>query len=381
MNYFIALFLAIIPYSIFIFREINNLWQVQGYFVQLCILILFSLSYIKKPLRCVNNKALGFLILAIGLNVLYFQSIALSQSGYSNSVFSFFNFICIVIFYNICVQYLNKEGIERCLKFLKYSALVMIAFSIFQKFGFAQFIKQIELPAAHHAIDNAMTGFIGHPTHYAGYLGMMMPLFFGRKRENILAVILVWILLLFYTNYSTEVSSTGLLVGLGVCSYYFYQINKRLFFTILALLLIVGVVLYQFIPKELIGKLIYSTGRVEIWSSYFEISKGSWITGRGLGFVRLQKEYFKHLHNEFFQIYLEAGIGALLATLYCVIEFFRVKVKTDKTVLQLKAIFIGFLIYSLFVYPAHLWVISTIAIFCYASIYALHKEEIDYAHT
>ena len=379
MNYLIALFLAIIPYSVFIFRDINNLWQVQGYFVQLCVLILFSLSYIKKPLRSVNNKSFGILILALGLNVIYFQAIALSQEGYTNSIFPFFNFICIVIFYNVCVQYLNKEGIRRCLTFLKYSALVMIFFSVFQKFGFTQFIKYIEVPAAHHATKNAITGFIGHPTHYAGYLGMMLPLFFGKKRENILAVILIWILLLFYTNYSVEVSSTGLLVGLGVCGYYFYKINKRLFFLTLSLLFVIGGILYRVIPKDIIEKLVYSTGRVEIWDRYFELSKSSWVTGRGLGFVRVQKEYFKHLHNEFFQVYLECGIGAFLAVLYCVIEFFRVKVKQNKTTLQLKSMFIGFLIYSLFVYPAHLWVISTIAIFCYAGITVLnhyYKEEL-----
>ena len=361
---------------LFLFQG-TDMWHAQGQFVQMFAILFLCLSFIfPKDIR-VKNKSMGFLLGALGLSALYYQYIALSQGTYAiYPAIIFINIICGVIIYQFVVQTLNRDMLSTILNWLKWSVMVMIIISIFQKFGFTQFLEQIKTKEAMYTTRYAMTGFIGHPTHLAGYLGMCLPLFFGRKLINYLLVTLIWIMLLLYTNFSINVSISGIAVGIASCGYYLWKVNKKLFMYFLICLTLLIPVVLKVVPKSVLS----SSGRMTRWHKYIEESRDTFWLGKGLGYINLigakDPDKFKHAHNEYIQFYLEAGMLTLLAILSCIVNYFRVRIVESRDTIKIRAMFFGFCVSCLFTFPAHLWVTATMGILFYSAVYAVRNKEI-----
>lgn len=378
----ILVFIVFLPWSPFLMKRID-IWHAQGHFAQAGILVLFCCSLIFVPRRkLTRNIPLSLMLFWIGFNMITYQFQAIQMNRYNNggSFLSFFNFLCLVLFYIVCVQHLNREDIYKILKWFSCSVFVMLVYCVLQEFRLDPFFRVInDLP--YKAIKPAVVGIIGNPTHLSGYLGMCLPVFFGKKWFNYLSIILVWVILLFFTNFGNEtatVAVSGIVVGICTTTYYLWKTNRKLLWKFL----IVIAILVSIVVLKSERNLFNLEGRDGYWSLYLKLSQAHPLKGTGLGAVNVIAnqqtdrwlKMVRHLHNEYLHFYFELGLIGLMIILYSIIDFFRVKLKEDDTTIKLKSLFLGFLISCLFTFPAHLWVVSTLAFFAYAGIYALKGE-------
>lgn len=86
---------------------------------------------------------------------------------------------------------------------------------------------------------------------------------------------------------------------------------------------------------------------------------------------------WRHAHQEYYQLIIELGIIGLVLAIWCIYDYFKTftAFKTDLTI-KFASIFFGFCILSLFSFPCHLWLMSTIGILSYSSIYIIKKEHL-----
>ena len=112
------------------------------------------------------------------------------------------------------------------------------------------------------------------------------------------------------------------------------------------------------------------------------MSKDTFITGKGLNMVNAlskkldkeQKHRMRHLHCEPLHFIVEIGFVGVMLAIWCIWSVLRLPVSSNLAWI-LKSVFIGFTFQSLSLFPAHLWMMSTTWMFCYAGLYLL-KEEI-----
>ena len=388
MLYIFLLVLCGLPFAPLVVRN-TDIWHAQGFWFQSGLLLLFCSSFYFEPKEIkVRNIPLGLLVLCIGGYTLFVSYKGLSNGKYlTANILPFFNFVCILVFYKLAVQYLNKDRIKIILRYLSYVLIITLFYCVFQSFGFDQFFKQVEIKKAWYFNSfnhPAVTGFIGNPTHLSAYLGMCLPLLFSFKRKTtkVLSITLLFVIILFYTNWgSNTVPVTGIVVAIATLLYYCLRTCKVKFIIALTVCIISIRLLLDRIDINYIKGLLNSQSRLNIWAYYLENIKDNFVTGRGLGVVNILArksnwQDFRFLHNEYLHFLIETGILGLSAIFYCIYDFFTVKVKPSKEKVILEALFLGFLIQSATLYPAHLWLMGSVGLIAYAGKYALKNEEL-----
>jgi O-antigen ligase len=279
-----------------------------------------------------------------------------------------------VIFYRLCIQYLDKKGILTILKFLSFVFLTLLVYGVFQSYGIDPFQSTKEGLKADFA-----TGLIGNPVHFSAYIACLSPLILLWKGKlKLLGYGLVLYLMLLGCS-TTMPPATGIITITIVSAYLLFHLNRKAFkyFTVACLIAGVFIVIFK---KEF----LYDNSRILTIKANLKYFKDYLWFGRGLGSVNVMaKEIvenvsfpFHHLHNEYIQAVIEIGVVGLVIILYGIIDFWKVKVKKDKTVFILKAIFLGFMVQSLTLFPTHLWICSSVIIFVYASLYAIRNKEL-----
>ena len=366
MTNLFLIFFCLLPWGSFFFRQ-TDLWHSTGQFVQVSILILFCYSFFEKPKNVqVLNKPLGSFILWAGLITAYGWITVFSKSQhYPIKIFlPFFNLLCLVLLYKLIVEYLDSVSIERIFKWLKYSVILLLFYCALQYLKLDEFFKGM------NDIGDQLVGTIGNPMHLAGLLGLLQPLFFKKSRENILALILLWVLIL------ATGSATGLVTGLAVMLFWLWFKNRKV------AIVASGVSFVSLIVLHLTYKsFFYNSDRFRVWNLVCKAVKDKFITGFGLGTYGLSRIgstgnfNWQHVHNEYLQAIFEIGIIGLILILWCIWDYFRKfnSLKTDLTI-RLASIFFGFCLLSGVMFTAHLFLTSTIAILSYASLYALKNE-------
>ena len=365
---FIGLFL-VLPFSNFLFTKLD-MWHAQGFFFQVGLLVAYSLHIFKK------NKPLGSLLLWSGLLTSYYWLIILEQGkGYAVQVFlPFFNFLCMVICYDLIVKYPTKENLQKLLTYLTIPVSLVLIYALLQRLQLDQFYSGLA-----HGPDK-LVGTIGNPMHLGHYLCICLPCFLmlsGEWRKiGILAILGIIILTQSMTSLCIAV------IVLIFCSCF-----KRIFK--LREILLIGVLLVLFYAlqyntiNDAIKNFTFSQGRFEFWSKLFPVFKQKPITGWGLGIMNAlaqQKEFlgWRHVHNEFFHFSVELGLIGFSIIIWGVIDYFKTfwKIKGESLSVILAGMFLAFTLTSLFGYPAHLWISSGMAILAYAGMYLL-KESYD----
>lgn len=368
MFYLILTTLVGISAAPFLFQKLD-IWHAQGLWVQLMIMVCFSWSFFEKPRKIgKRNVPLGLLHLWVGLFTWFmcYRSQLIGKYDIAH-FFPYFNFLCLMVFYHLIVSYLNRAQVEKILVYLKYVVLVTLFTCVLQIFGLGQFFQ---LLFKHHSLNNIVTGFLGNGTHLSGFLASCIPLFLWKaKREDWLAVVLTLLVLFFTSTTKNDPAISGYVVGLAIFIYFFRSIWW-------VLLVPIGVTAYMSSPK-----FFGFNGRIAIWKEYLELFKQVAVTGAGLGtvnqiFKKTASPTARHLHMEFFHFTFELGVLGGILIINLIKEFFQIRAK-DRTETVLKAMVLGFLVSSCFNYPAHLWLPSTVALFCYASLFSL-KNEVTY---
>ena len=380
MFYIISFLIIGISFSS-LFLKRPDIWHCQGIFAQTVIMIAFAWSFVEKSKqKVISNWPLMFLVLWTGLQTAYICWQSQIQGRYDVKHFMpYFNFLCLLVLYQLIIQYLNKENIEKILITMKYVVIVTLFMCVFQKFGLSQFFELIKDTIIDpikrdraSQLNNIVIGFIGNGTHLSGFLGSTIPIFLlGNKREDWLALALLTLVLF---NCGTTLgfpSIAGPLVILCILTYWF----KNKWLILLAVCAFIGAVIGYFSGIEFFS----ATGRIAIWQYYWGVFTKMPITGFGLGTVNILYPHspfpdVRHVHLEYLQYGIEIGIIGLVCILGMVNQFFHIVAK-NKTELCLKACILGFLITGFLNYPSKLWLISTWACFWYASLFAIRNEE------
>lgn len=405
MTYIILILLVGLNLAPFMFRGLD-MWTAQGMFAQICVIVMFTFSFFIKPMQRIKNIPLGLLFgwisILAGMNVLRFLSdqrhTALYKFMYDsdivvgevrlyltlfkqsilfvNSLAPYVNFLFIIILYKILTEHLNRDRIEKILVWLRYVAIGTLFLCVLQRFNLSQYFRLIK-PS--HVQNNLVVGLSGNGTHLSGYLASLAPLFLWKcKREDILALILLPILLLYTSESLNDPAISGYIV-LSFVFFYFIKSSKMIIY-LLPIALITLWLSYGLIPKAFWS----NSGRLYMWEDYWKIftqgntGLGYGLIGVGMGAVNQLCVTTKvptahHLHLELWQFVFEMGIvcGVLILN---VINNFINKVAKDRTELTVKCMFLGFVVSSFFTYPAHLWLPSIYAVFSYSAYLVLKGE-------
>jgi O-antigen ligase len=372
MEYLIYILIFAVNIFPFIFQKLD-IWHAQGIGTQLLILIMLAWSFIEKP-KNEEKRNIPLAIIIFWLGVLTWFICYKTQVTGKYEIqrfFPFFNFLCMVFLYRFIVQYLNRIKVIKVLIFLKWVIVATLLLSVLQRFGLAQSF-QLFTPN-NKFYNNIIVGFIGNGAHLAALLGMLAPvLFFRINRENILILILLFILITFFSGTGTnDVALSGILAGLVACGFVLFYRYRKAFYWVLGFLVLSGILMVLFIDKDRLGIIFIDNGRFGLWKYYWNLAWKFFPFGTGLGtvnmiFTKTEIPSARHVHLEFLQILFEAGIIGLVAVMYFVHDLAH-KV-TDSTGLIFKAVLLGFMVNCCFTYPMHLWLPATYATIAYGCL-------------
>ena len=382
---FYLILITVIGINIAPFFSAKNMlffWNAQGLWAQFWILVCFSWSFFEKPrFESPRNVSLGLLHLWVG-GLTWFSCMLVQYKGGYNvrALLPYFNFLCLVILYRMIVQYLNIKQIHTVYVFLRYSIIATLILSGLQFLGLSQFFQLIHpnyQGDGGQFVNNLVSGFIGNGTHLSGFLAMCIPLFlYEKKRENVIALILLGIILLLSGQTKGDIPISGIIVAVGIFLFYLWNINKRFFSGTVLLFIIASVFVWIYTPRHSLQLLFHPNGRYGWWKDFLVASKGTFLTGSGYGSVfwtGVKTKYPMHLHNEYIQFLVEGGLIGLILILNVAWEFLRTS--HSKMGLMYKAMFFGFLISSMFTYPMHLWLPASYACVSYAVVVAMKERE------
>jgi len=379
MFYLIATLLVGISFAPFIFSGLD-IWHAQGFWVQSGILVLFSWSFFEKSRTCyIRNQALGalhFWVAALTAYICY-QSQLQGQYNIQN-FFPYFNFLCLVVFYQVIVKYLCKRKIDRILSVLRYVVIVTIFMSFLQYINVAQFFT---LLSDHNYYNNLVSGFIGNGTHLSGFLASCTPLFLmKRKRENVLCLAALVMILTQAGTTASDPSVSGFFIFFVLTGFYLFKKDRKLLWTLGSLFVLSIVAFFSFAEEKVFDKIMNPNGRIDLWKYYWRVFSTEIktpVTGVGIGRINQVYKFTafpsaRHLHMEYFHFMFETGIIGALLILNLVRDFFTREHKSN-TQLILKLMVMGFCLSCCFNYPAHLWLPATWCMFAYASYMALEN--------
>jgi hypothetical protein len=279
----------------------------------------------------------------------------------------FFNLLCLVILYKIIVEYLDEDSIRKILRYFKFSVVILLLYCVLQQYSFDEFFRSTDIVGP-----DRLVGTIGNQSHLAGLLAIVQPVFFSKGLLDILCLVLLWGVIILTG------SASGVVAGVVVLLFWLLN-NSKKWFT-LASISAVSLGVIGFIKFR---SFFNPYGRIDIWTKAIEILKNKQITGAGLGSFGSLKimnpDHWQHLHCEPYQIALEIGIVGLILGIWCIFDYFQVFFHLRKSPVSVKltGMMIGFFLVSLVSFPGHLWLISTIVMFAYASLYALKNEVIN----
>ena len=374
----IAITLVGINIAPFLFHQLD-IWHAQGVWVQGCIAILFSCSLFLRGDRHVVNIPLGIMHLWVALFTLFVCFGTQVEGKYNiQTFFPYFNFLCLVIFYKIVVEYLNSEKIEKIMEFLRWAALATLFMCVLQKLGISQFFKLFTPKDFNASLynNNIVVGFIGNGTHLSGLLACYIPLFLREiNRENVLSLVLLGLVLTQAGTTVGDPSISGFIIaGVIGLTYTLYK-NRKMGWIVSGVAVCCAILAVFLLPKEFFG----FNGRIEIWAFYWDkFTRFFPITGFGLGKINQIYEmtpypHARHLHLEYLHFMVELGLVFFVILIACIKDFFSTHNYTQNQFL-LKLMVLGFFVSCLFNYPAHLWLPATISMFAYAAVYAIKEE-------
>ncbi len=366
-NLILAL-VCLLPFGHLLFKQLD-LWHGQGQFFQAGLLIIFSLSFFVKP-KQINtiNKPLGAFILWAGLSTscVWIKTLTATQNYAIKIFLPFFNLLCLVLFYKLCLEYLNSKSIDKILKWFRYSVILILFYCVLQYLQLDEFLKGMD-----NSGRDELVGTIGNASHLAGYLAIVSPLFFNKK--GILPLILLLIILLLAG------SASGLFVAVVVGIVYLLLKKRYLWSGIISFLACSGGTILLFDKSGFFT----SNHRIELWKMAFEGFRQKAITGFGLGSFALNKfetggivSVWRHAHNEYFQIAFELGLIGLFLLLWVVYSAIKDGwlIHSKENGILLFTMLIGFLALSLFTFTMHLWQISVLGMFIYSAIYVIKNN-------
>lgn len=374
-----------ISFSCFVFTGLipqyvqQWLWIGHGFYVYALVLTGLAYSLFENQ-KEVWVKNLPLCLVFIYVNLF---SLLLIYQGFVRKVylidimFPYMNFLVFIIFYRLCLN-LGRAEIEKILDGLRMVVIITCVTCTLQVLGLSQFFNLLSedyLKFYEHEYNNLVVGFIGNPTLLSGYLAMCIPLFlYRRTREDWLGLALLLTVLLFAGTKAGEPALSGMIVAWVI---FFFYCPKKWVYILLTTLFVLCIT--PFIPHFMFS----DSGRVKWIMEALPYMKAQFVTGYGLGAVgnlyKQGKISTQNLHVEYLQYIFELGLIGLILILNCIKSFLEIYTN-DSLMKCLKAVVIGFIVNCFFNYHSHLWMSNLLAMFCYASFFAIENENIQGEH-
>ncbi len=375
--------MLVLPFSSIVVN-INDIWHSQGAVFHLGALCILSYSIFKLPQKALHqalkmgNRPFGIFTFWLAFTTLFWWNYTIVKDGiYNLSVLMpFVNFLGFVILYRGITRYLTNKDIKKIIVCFQYIVGTMAFYGILQKLNLDQFHRHFNTVG----IPDAVVGTLGNPIHLSAWLSICLPiLYYNSSIFSSISIAAVWIVIIFTGSASGLIGATIVTVFYNI----FHKIRTKydgFIFSFLGFLVLMGVLK---LGIRHVFSFFNPSGRIEFWTKLLEIFRDSSILGRGLGILNVLKmnnglnlSVWRHAHQEYFQIALETGIIGLGIVVWGIISYYKIvfKLKHNKLTICLASIFLGFLINSLFNFPAHLWLTGTVAMFAYSSMFVLKSE-------
>uniref|UniRef100_A0A6M3KJB8 Putative O-antigen ligase n=1 Tax=viral metagenome TaxID=1070528 RepID=A0A6M3KJB8_9ZZZZ len=289
-------------------------------------------------------------------------SILSTTHNYPIKIFMpFFNILCFALFYKLSLEYVDKEVIKKTLKYLKLSVGLVAVYAILQTFNLDQFYNGLL------GNKGEVVGTIGNQSHLAGFLGILLPIFYGSW----------WLIPIIIAILLTK-SASGIAIGVLVFLIYLIYKQRYVGLGLSILTLTFGVLLAQSVFPDFFS----FSHRLSVWHKAWDMIQLKAITGSGLGTFGLANvngidnitSHWRHAHNEYLQAWFEVGLVGLSIIIWGIFSYF----KNFKINIKLSLVFLGFCLLGLVNFSSHLWLIAMVGMISYSWLYSL-KNEVDNA--
>ncbi|KPK99035.1 MAG: hypothetical protein AMJ95_01065 [Omnitrophica WOR_2 bacterium SM23_72] len=218
------------------------------------------------------------------------------------------------------------EEKEKVIFFIVLSGLFVSALAIYQyAFGFKHLLDYV---SKHNISDPFILEYIERkraflpfvtPNILGGYLAMVLPLTWKRKKDILFIALFALALLL------TKSLSALLSIFVGVLVYFYFEegLGRKKIIFISGFLIMIALVLMARIAtqKEHLHPVFSTVMRLNYWRDTLRIIRAFPWTGVGLGNFDLT--YSRYAHNSYLQIWAEMGILGLISFLWIIIRIFR----------------------------------------------------------
>lgn len=337
-----------------------DIWQTQGIVFRLWVSALIMCSLIVPPKRFFSDVPLACLFGFICLR-LFWSFVGFSTASFSiEHLLNPLNFLLFLIAAKIIVERITHFDIKRLFVWMRYSLIFTLFVCVAQKLGVAQGFYLIFKD--NKFADNLVTGFIGNGTHLSGFLAMLSPLLFEKRRESILALVLLVSVLAFSGQNTEDVAISGPIILFILAMLFAFFKSKKVFSILFVCSILTFMLIYSLLPDQLFSL----NGRLGWWNTYLPQLKQTFVFGIGLGSVESLRNVTKilYLHLEPYQFLIELGIIGFIILAWNIKNF--IEIKTPYLLFYL--VFIGYLLGGLFTYPQHLWLPSTYALLAYCVV-------------
>lgn len=396
MNRLIIILIAILPFSHFLFRttmfKYIDIWHTHG--LTFTVFSLLGVGYMafnpsKKPIHIKErNFPLMIFFIWLGLTSLYRYYVTMANYAsvppHHNVVYDigwllpFLNISMFILFYIFIREYIEKENIQQIIKVISLTTMVISCYAILQFFNLDQFYNSISADVK----TDTVVGVLGNNSHLSGYLSMCLPsLYYIRNKKTTIFIVITFISIILTGSISGLISAILITFMYSI----FFKIRVRHEKTILSLC-ILGISGFMFLRGFDYKSYISTSGRIDFWvHTLSQTMKGQEILGVGLGKLSMlwstlagtPLEGWKHMHNEFLQVGAETGIVGFILLSYVIYSYFVMftkYLKSNELLVCLYTTFMAFIIISLFSYPAHLYLPSTVGMLAYAGSFAIKGD-------
>ncbi len=356
-----------VSFANFLFYKVD-LWHAQATWVQLGIIVLYFLHLFKKskPLACL------FLWASILTSFYWFTTFQTTKRYPIGLLLPYFNFLCIVILFDIITKYVKRETYEKAIKYLPICLGIVLVYAILQKLNLDQFYNYFCNTVVAFKYDSVV-GTIANPMHFSHYICILLPcLFLLKEPLNKLGILFALIIILLTG------SASGLFIALLIILFYsiFFKIFNRKEMLLCSLAVILLIICKYKTFFGILHNYTFDSGRFAIWKEYIPIFQKKPITGWGFGIVnayasKMSQIGWRHLHNEYYHFAVELGLIGLGLILWGIWDYFKrfsIIVK-DKTNVVMVSMFLAFCLTSLFGYPSHLYMLALFGLISYSFLY------------
>jgi len=373
------IFLGGLPFAPLLERRLD-LWHGQALWADLWIGILFGLSiFTGQKKSTLGNKPLAAWLLLTWVWVLWtFTQGIIANKQYNLQLFMpMLHILSIGLFYMAAKVFWTRSFIERLLKILAVSGGILVAYGLCQALNFDPIFKDLDTSVKTHEI----VGLIGNPSHFSIYLAIILPIFWVFKNKaSTIAQAGIWSLLAIILVRNASV--TGILAAIAASLTWWMFKNKHV--AVLIGVLTISVIGFLLIRQSHFHQILTDSGRFKAWETFSKLIGNSPMWGIGPGAISFISNGFKgaiaqwrHCHNEFLQITIEQGLAGLALVCWFIYDTYKriVVIRQDVLTPALAAICVAFLVSSMNMYPAHLWMLGAIGLFAICAINVLSETE------